>query len=92
MTNYALHTSSFQETYTERVLNVSRPQVYETGLDPDVYLNETNYQVDQKASSHANNNSYLLLQRWDNTKADEFYKLDFKSSDDEKELSATPQK
>ena len=43
MTNYALHQSSFQETYTERVLNVSRPQVNDTGLDPDVYLNETNY-------------------------------------------------
>ena len=41
MTNYALHQSSFRETYTERSLNVSRPQLIDTGLDPDFYLQET---------------------------------------------------
>ena len=64
MTNYALHQSSFQETYTERVLNVSRPQLVETGLDPEVYLNETNYLIEPKASSHAKDNSFVLLQNW----------------------------
>ena len=62
MTNYALHQSSFQETYTERVLNVSRPQLNETDLDPDVYLNEASYIIEQR--SHTNSNSYLLLQGW----------------------------
>ena len=45
MTNYAVHMSSFQETYTERFLSVTRPQVNDTGLDPSVYLNESNYMV-----------------------------------------------
>lgn len=38
MTNFALHQSSFQDTYTERSLNVSRPQLNDTRLDPDIYL------------------------------------------------------
>ena len=41
MTNYALHQSSFRETFTERSLNVSRPQLIDTGLDPEFYLQET---------------------------------------------------
>ena len=41
MTNYALHSSSFRETHIERSLNVSRPQLIDTGLDPDFYLQET---------------------------------------------------
>ena len=62
MTNYALHQSSFLETYTERALNISRPQLNDTGLDVDVYLNETSYLLDHR--SRANCDSVLLLQGW----------------------------
>ena len=79
MTNYAVHMSSFQETYTERFLNVTRPQVNDTGLDPSVYLNESNYMVDQKAGSQAYTNSVLLLKRWANSNTSDSHKVDFKS-------------
>ena len=90
MTNYALHQSSFQETYTERVLNVSRPQLVDTGLDPEVYLNETNYLVEPKASSQAKDNSFVLLQNWAKSNESESCKLDFKS--DEETCGETPMK
>jgi len=69
LTNYALHQSSFRETYTERALNVSRPQLNDTNLDPDVYLNEVSY-LDV---SRLKDNS-ILLKAW----ADQ-YSIDDKS-------------
>ena len=48
MTNFGLHMNSFQETYTERALNVTRTQLNETGLDPEVYLNLPDFSIDQK--------------------------------------------
>ena len=89
MTNYALHQSSFQETYTERVLNVSRPQVNDTSLDPDVYLNETNYlTLDQKASS-IKDNSFLLLQNWAKANAYDGSKIEIKSNDEEETMGGS---
>ena len=43
MTNYAIHAASFRQSYTERALNITRTHLNETGLDPDVYLNEGNF-------------------------------------------------
>ena len=39
----SIHQTSFLETYTERYLNVIRPQVNESMLDPDVYLQQASY-------------------------------------------------
>ena len=68
MTNYALHQNSFQETYTERALNVSRPQLEDTALDPDVYLNEASYLIDHR--SRADSNSVLLFKGWNTSEKD----------------------
>jgi len=43
LTNLGLHQASFTETFTERVLNVSRPHLNESALDPDIYLHEASY-------------------------------------------------
>ena len=48
MTNYAIHSLSFNISYTEKTMNVSRPNLIETALDPDVYLNGCNYSVSQE--------------------------------------------
>ena len=57
MTNYAMHSMSFNVSYTEKSLNITRPGLVETALDPDVYLNELNYSVSQED----NNNSVLHI-------------------------------
>ena len=46
MTNFAMHVNSFHQSYTEKALNVTRSRLNETGLDPEVYLNEGNFQTD----------------------------------------------
>ena len=89
MTNYALHQSSFQETYTERVLNVSRPQVNDTSLDPDVYLNETNYLTLDKKAGSIKDNSFLLLQNWANANAFDGSKIDTISRDEEETMGGS---
>ena len=38
LTNLSIHQTSYQETFTERMLKVVRPQVNESMLDPEVYL------------------------------------------------------
>ena len=39
--NFVKYNLSFNESYTERVLGVSRPQMNESRLDPDTYLGAT---------------------------------------------------
>ena len=56
MTNYAMHSLSFNISYTEKSMNMTRPNLIETALDPDVYLNECNYSVSQE-----DNNSVLHI-------------------------------
>ena len=59
MTNYSMHVSSFHDTFTERFLNVSRPQLNETNLDPEVYLNE-----EASWMEAASNNGSALRKAW----------------------------
>ena len=65
MTNYALHQSSFRETFTERSLNVSRPQLIDTGLDPEFYLQETGGFADVKDT----NNFSAMMKVWTERKS-----------------------
>ena len=37
-TNYAVHSMSFNETFTEKKLKVQRVRLNETRLDPDLYI------------------------------------------------------
>ena len=43
LTNLSIHQSSYRETFTERALRVVRPQVNESMLDPEVYLQQASY-------------------------------------------------
>ena len=67
MTNFGLHQSSFHDTYTERSLNVSRPQLNDTRLDPEVYLMDQT-SINQKSD---NDHSFLIRAWADQTPIDD---------------------
>ena len=60
LTHLAMGLSSFIETYTERALNVNRPFLNETNLDPDYYLMPNSY-VKGDATDKDNT---ILLKAW----------------------------
>ena len=59
LTNLSVHQASFMETYTERFLNVTRPQMHETCMDPDIYLHEGSYAEGTRFRDHS-----VLLRAW----------------------------